>query len=328
MSVRTWAPWASGTATAALTVAVGISINQVHPTNFDRSSLLWLIAALLVAGAVGAVAHWAAPAPQQVPTPRLWPSVATRDGRPRTLGDLSPRDLGAHPSRFAADAESPYLDRDADHEVAEAVADPDQRLVIVSGPRLAGATRTLAHAARRLLADHTAAAFLDDPAVSLRAMVEAASTHTRDRPGVVLWLDALAADRYTELARLDPATLPEGLRILATLDAAHLSGHRIPATLRDHVRAHAVIVDLPALTDAERDRIRAQLADPSDPLPPNTWAIRPSSGCSWRSDASAPDSSSTAAASTATSGSAFTRSAWTRRAASANCSRPSPAWAG
>ncbi|MFL1427519.1 MULTISPECIES: tetratricopeptide repeat protein [unclassified Nocardiopsis] len=241
-----------------MTVAVGIFINQVHPTDFDRTGLAWLIAALLCAGAAGALTHWVAPAPPTAPVPQLWPSVITRDGSSRLVGELSARDLGAHACRFAADAQNLYLERDVDSEVAAALADADQWLVIVSGPRLAGATRTLAHAAKRLLADHAAVAFLDDPAVSLQAMVEAAGTYTRHGRKVVLWLDALTPDRYTELALLNPAELPEGLRLLATLDAALLDDARIPHTVRDHIASHTALADLGALTGHERDRFRAE----------------------------------------------------------------------
>ncbi len=76
-----------------------------------------------------------------------WPA---RTGLPLPLREVTPRDLGVHPSRFGAEGNSPYIRRQADDLLAAPLPTTAKRLVIVEGPRLAGATSTLAQAAQVL----------------------------------------------------------------------------------------------------------------------------------------------------------------------------------
>ncbi len=173
-----------------------------------------------------------------------------------------------HRSRFGAGGSSPYVRREADEAIVAALRDGGRRVVVVSGPRLAGSTRALAHAAQEVLGDHLVVAFLDDPDVELADMVAAAGA-TTGPPGVsaqgtVLWLDRLSARRYAELARTDTGHLPDGLRILAVADSALVRGLRVPAEAKGAMRAHGAPIELGPITEAERRRLRAgtDYADP------------------------------------------------------------------
>jgi hypothetical protein len=74
----------------------------------------------------------------------------------------------------------------------------------------------------------------------------------------VLWLDGLTPDRFTELAHLPADRLPDGLRVLATIDTGELEGLRIPEYQVKALEEHAVQVELGVLTRTERAELRAQ----------------------------------------------------------------------
>ncbi|RKS10310.1 Sel1 repeat-containing protein [Nocardiopsis sp. Huas11] len=169
-----------------------------------------------------------------------------------------------HRSRFGAGGHSPHVRREVDGPIAEALRDDGRRVVLVSGPRLAGSTRALAHGAHEVLGDHPVVAFLDDPDVELAAMVAEAGALSGasgvTAPGTVLWIDRLSARRYAELARTDAARLPDGLRILAVADSALVRGLRVPAEAEAAMRAHGAPIELGPMTEAERRRLRAGTA--------------------------------------------------------------------
>ena len=206
--------------------------------------------------------------------PRRWLSLRGDQGRPRRVAEVTPEDLGVHRSRFGAGGHSPYVRREADEAIAEALRDDGRRVVVVSGPRLAGATRALAHAAQEVLGDHVVVAFLDDPDVELADMIAAAGavagaaggatgpgTAGGDTgSGTALWLDRLSARRYTELARTGADRLPDGLRILAVADSTLVRGLRVPADAQRAMRAHGAPIELGPMTESERRRLRAETA--------------------------------------------------------------------
>jgi TPR repeat protein len=252
-------------AAGAVTVAVGVAINQV--LNSGR----WNLWALAAAGALAVVSEaldlWLGTRDKDLsknatPRPTLWPNLTGEDGRPLRLAEVTPSDLGVHPSRFAAEGNSPYIRREADDLLTDALADEDKRLIIVEGPRLAGATSTLAQAAQVHLPDHLAAGFVDDPRVPLADMITQAGRWAADvdrgAPGVALWLDGLSPDRFAELARVLLGDLPPGVRMLATLDTDALEGLRIPEQLDKLLGQHAVRIRLTAITEQERRDLRAQ----------------------------------------------------------------------
>ncbi|MFC5066234.1 hypothetical protein, partial [Actinomycetospora atypica] len=136
------------------------------------------------------------------------------DTPPPRLRELDLVALGVHPPLPA-----PAVERDLDHRVETAVGGDDP-VVIVAGPRLAGATLTLARAARLLLGDHRVVR--PDPAAlagsaPLSGPADPALLDASE--GVVLWLDGVGP---ALLAALLVARPPAGVRILATVDAALL----------------------------------------------------------------------------------------------------------
>lgn len=132
----------------------------------------------------------------------------------------------------------------------------------MEGPRLAGATSTLAQAAQVHLPDHLAASFVDDPRVPLADMITQAGQWAADAnsgaSGVVLWLDDLSPERFAELARVNLHDLPTGVRILATLDTGRLEGLRIPEQLEKLLDQHSTRIRLTTITNQERRNLRAQ----------------------------------------------------------------------
>ena len=250
-------------AVAVVTVAVGIAINQV--LNGGRWDLWWLVAAIALAVVAAGLDVWLGSrdgARQPAVDPVLWPGLADEEGFPLPLSEVTPRDLGVHPSRFGRDGDSPYIPRAADSVLAAALADAANRVVIVQGPRLAGATSTLAQAAQSRLPDYLAAGFIDDSRVSLEDMISQAARWAGDSrardAGVVVWLDGLAPARLAELARVPLGDLPPGVWLLATLDSSELDSLRIPEQLNVLLDRYAVRVELGAVTDEER---RALLAE-------------------------------------------------------------------
>ena len=201
-------------AVAVIGVAVAVSVTQV--ISGGRWDWWWLAAALVLAILAGVLDQLLkrSDGRDAGPRPVLWAALQDSDGKPRPLGDVTPRDLGVHPSRFGADGDCPYIPRAADALLGEALADPDQRAIIVQGPRLAGTTRTLARAARLHLPGHRAAAFTDDPQIPLTDMITQAGQWAKDSdgPGAVLWLDAITPARLTSLAHALAGELPDRLR--------------------------------------------------------------------------------------------------------------------
>jgi hypothetical protein len=161
-------------AVAVLAVASAVAVNQV--LSGGRWSVGWLVAALVLAMLAEGLDLWLGTretvgGPGAVARPVLWPVLAREDGMPLLLSEVTPTDLGVHPCRFGPHGDSPYVPREDDDQLAAAVADAGTRMIIVQGPRLAGATSTLAQAAQSCLGDCLAAGFVDDPRVALADMI-------------------------------------------------------------------------------------------------------------------------------------------------------------
>jgi TolA-binding protein len=252
-------------AAGALAVALGVAVNQV--LNGGRWNLRWLVAAVAIAVLSEALNRWLGThggdhAPADAASPTLWADLAAEDGTPRLLCEVTPRHLGVHPSRFGADGDSPYVRRQADDLLAAILADDEKRVIIVEGLRLAGATRTLAHAAQARLSDHLAAGFADDPRVPLADMIAQTGRWAVDgqakAAGAVVWLDGLSPDRLGELARIRLDELPPGVRVLATFDTGQLEGLRIPEQLNTQLDRYAIRVRLGVITEQERRDLQVQ----------------------------------------------------------------------
>ena len=165
------------------------------------------------------------------------------------LADVDLAALGVH-----APLPARAFERDADHRI-EAAVGGSEAVVIVAGPRLAGSTHALARAARLLLGDHRVVR--PDPATlagsdPLAAPADPALVATLadppDGPGVVVWLDGVGPALLAALRRARP---PDGVRILATTDAALLH----PDVTPGEVGRGVTVVRLPdALTATEAAR--------------------------------------------------------------------------
>ena len=253
-------------AVGLLAVASGISVNQV--LNGGRWNLWWLVAAVVLAVLAEGLDLWLGIHDRDradAARPVLWPALAADDGTPMLLSEVTPADLGARPSRFGAGGDSPYIRRpQADDLLAESLASTWKRLVIVEGPRLAGATRTMAWAARAFLPDHLVAGFADDPRVSLADMItqvrQWATAARETAAGAVVWLDGISPARFGELACLQLDGLPPRIWVLATLDTGELQGLRIPEQLNRLMDRHAVRVRLGVITGQERRDLLAETA--------------------------------------------------------------------
>jgi hypothetical protein len=126
-----------------LTAAGGAAVNRVGGSGLQQVPVFTVACAFLIAAL--SVARWGSDGSEF--------RLRTGDARgwPRQLGDVELGELGVHWSRVAADGYGPYVEREADRELDEAISS-GQSLVVVSGAVLAGCTRTLAEAARRHLA--------------------------------------------------------------------------------------------------------------------------------------------------------------------------------
>jgi tetratricopeptide (TPR) repeat protein len=254
-------------------VALAVASNQV--LNSGVMSLSWLTAALVLALLTVWLDRRMSVAPAAPPAPQLRSHLAGPDGAPVLLGELSPQDLGAHQSKFDHDGSAPYVARElADEQLRAALTSDERRMVIVQGPRLAGCTRTLAHAATRLLANYQGAWFFDDPQVPLTAMLNQAGQWARQVPddyqgpamGAALWLERPAPSRYSELARLAADDFPDGVWVLATFDSDELDELRDRAHLDAALDALAVRISLATITEDERSDL--QRLDVYAPLRP------------------------------------------------------------
>ncbi len=244
-----------------LVVAVGVATNQIlNDGKWADLAWWWLAADLALAAVAAVVTHLATvlriPAALE---PVLWGTVAGSGGRPKTFGELTPRDLGVRRNRYGAEGESFYIPRDIDDDLDAALTDGDRRVVIVEGERLAGTTSTLAQAAQCQLPGHRVAAF-DNPDLPLRRLIDHAARWAAPGPGVVLWLDGtdLTPELLTQLTQVRAAALPDGLWILATLDtevrkAADLAEHQVK-----HLEQHTVHRTLGLLSRTEVEEITAQ----------------------------------------------------------------------
>lgn len=249
-------------AVASGSVAVGVATNQV--LNGGTWNLRWLVGALVLAALAEGLAEYlaardAAAGSRVLPRPTLWPGLGAQDGKPLLLRDVRLRELGVHASRFSADGDSPYIPRQADGLLAAALTGNEKRLVIVEGPRLAGTTRTLAEATLAHLPDHLAAAFVDDPRVSLADMIAQASqwvADTEEASGAVVWLERLSPERYTEVACFAVETVPSGVMILATCDSAEREDMRLSEQVCTlSAQQYAARIEVGIVTGQERSAL-------------------------------------------------------------------------
>jgi hypothetical protein len=246
---------------------LAVTGNQV--LNGGRWNVLAALAAVVLAALAEGLRRWLGTPDSDEGSggavrPALWPSLAGDDGLPRLLSEVTPRELGVHPSRFGRAGDSPYVSREVDGVLSAALTDADKPAVIVQGPRLAGTTSTLAEAAQSCLPDHLEAGFIDDLRVPLEDIIRAAGRWAADAQtratGAVVWMDGLTPERFTELARVPFGELPPELLALATFDTGDLEGLRVPEQVSVMLDRHAVRVPLGAISEGERRALLAESA--------------------------------------------------------------------
>jgi tetratricopeptide (TPR) repeat protein len=235
---------------AVLTVAGGVAVNRVGGSWLQQVAVFAVACVLFVLAAL--VAGWGTSGT------KLRLRTADARGRPRQLGDLELGDLGVHWSRATADGYGPYVAREADRELNEAISG-GQTLVAVFGTVLAGRTRTLAEAAQRHLPDAWLVWFEEMPGTRLSDMVDEARHLARGGP-VVLWLenaDLVVLSQFSD-GLLDE--LPPGFRVLMTLDEALIDSGVLPADAARVLSTPKACARLGLITAEERERLLAQPA--------------------------------------------------------------------
>ena len=233
-----------------LAAAGGVAVNRVGGSDLQQAGLFAVAAVIFIAA--GAVTRWG----DHSPGFRLRTTDA--QGGPRQLGDVELGELGVHWSQTTADGYGPYVERNADSGLDEAISS-GQTLVAVSGAVLAGRTRTLAEAARRYLADSWLAWFDVLPDTSLSELVAEARRIARGGP-VVLWLENATLALLSQFSAQLLDELPPGFRILMSLNEDLLNGHILPGTAAEVLNAPGACVHLGMLTNEERERLTAEPA--------------------------------------------------------------------
>ena len=235
---------------AVATAASGVAAAHVVGSGSHQLLLFVLACACLIAAAV--VTRWGSRGEAF--------SLRTADdkGRPPQLGDVELGGLGVHWSRVSADDYGPYVPREADRELDDAISG-GQTLVAVAGAVLAGRTRTLAEGALRYLAGSWLVWFENVPGVRLAALVTEARRLGRGGP-VVLWLENADLGLLSQFSARRLDDLPSGFRIFMTLDVALLDGGVLPGDAAEVLNAPGTCVRLGLITDEERRRLAAEPA--------------------------------------------------------------------
>jgi TPR repeat protein len=245
--IRRWVSSLGGGVMALLMVAMAITGNQAYTDHGLRWA--WAAAAVVVAG----LSIWFGRLVTSRPRV-LWAGSDTHH-RPPLLGQATLVALGVHSSRFDAAGPSPYLARDCDPDVVAALRG-SQRLIVVHGARLAGASRSLAQAAIQHLAAHWLLVPPADPDLTLTDVVAAAAEWARRSPGAVLWLDALGTAKVAQLDTALLSTVPAGLRVCVTSETATITGIQVPASISAALRQYGQLVQVGPLSDAERTAMK------------------------------------------------------------------------
>jgi TolA-binding protein len=232
---------------AVLTAAAGVTVNRVGGSGWQQAVVFTVACAFLIGA--GAVARWGGGRPM----PRLWTSDA--QGRARQLGDVGLGELGVHWSR-AADGYGPYVERDVDRELDEAISG-GQALVALAGATLAGRTRTLAKAAQRHLPGSWLAWFEEMPGSRLTDLMAEARRQSRGGP-VVLWLENADLALVSQFSAGMLGELPPGFRIFMTLDGDLLDSSVLPGEAAEVLNAPGACTRLWLITPAERGRLAAE----------------------------------------------------------------------
>lgn len=233
---------------AVLTAGAGVAVNRVGGSGWQQVVVFAVACAFLIGAA--AATSWG----DGRPGSRLRTSDA--QGRARQLGDVGLGELGVHWSRAVVDGYGPYVERDVDRELDEAITG-GQSLVAVAGAALAGRTRTLAEAAQRHLAGSWLAWFEEMPGARLADLVAEARRQSRGGP-VVLWLENADLALLSQFSAGMLGELPPVFRIFMTLDGDLLDSGVLPGEAAEVLNAPGACTRLRLITPAERARLAAE----------------------------------------------------------------------
>lgn len=186
--------------------------------------------------------------------------LATQDdhGLPLPLREVRLTDLGVHPTDWGADGRSPYVPRDVDDELREAVR--GMRVLVAHGPRLAGTSRAVAEAVTHELPGWRVVVPEggSTPAVGLADLIRGAKRWARD--GVVVWLEQPHAMYLNQLDEELVNSVPPGMLVCLMCDSTLVDSPWLAAEaarlLRDSDQ-HRHVVKMDTLSSRERERVVA-----------------------------------------------------------------------
>lgn len=179
-------------------------------------------------------------------------------GRPPRVAESDIVALGVHEGDYGTPG---YVPRSADGAL-EQLIDCGGPLVLAHGPRLAGTSRALVHAARRLLPDHRSVKFPETARGALTALTARAGRWVGHPDGVVLWLDDAHLALLAQVDRDFLSSVPDGLRLLVTTRQTVIESGALPERTHEALEGHQVVLDTDDLTDGPppRHQLAAQMA--------------------------------------------------------------------
>ncbi|MCD2193631.1 hypothetical protein LQ327_09580 [Actinomycetospora endophytica] len=161
------------------------------------------------------------------------------------------------------------MSRPADPVLKQLIEDGGP-LVLAHGPRLAGTSRALVHAARRRIPDHRSVKFPETVRGSLTELVARAGRWVGRPHGVVIWLDDAHLALLAQIDRDFLRSVPDGLRLLVTTRQAVIDSGALPEHTQEALEEHRVVFDTDETPGgpAPRHRVVEQLARARDQLTP------------------------------------------------------------
>ncbi|WP_433783299.1 hypothetical protein ACQPX6_25010 [Actinomycetospora sp. CA-101289] len=146
-------------------------------------------------------------------------------GRVRRIATTGPDDLGVHDP----DAGAPYAARPVDVDLEHAFG-VERPLVVVTGDRLAGTSRAVHRALRRMLGDRVLVPITDPHTADLRAVLRRAREAVERSGPVVVFADDAPPALLDQVGADAVAALAADVRLVLTTRRTFLGAHLAPAT--------------------------------------------------------------------------------------------------
>jgi len=170
-----------------------------------------------------------------------WAVASQSWGRRRRAADCGPDVFGVHDEG----AEAPYEPREADAAV-EAAVGSDRPLVLVTGDRLAGSSRSLHRAVRRMAGDRWVLPLTEPHAVDLAGALRLARGIARRAGPVLVTVDDAPPALLDQLVPETCALLDADLRLVLTSRRTFLRAFPLEAT---RTALREATVEVPAASD-------------------------------------------------------------------------------